>query len=78
MSCLIVGFVSFVDLGDAGVHLAGGRETALEVRVQRGSGKLGSERTCVLETCAMAAGVVDEFINGSLAAVGIVAGVVSN
>jgi len=26
----------------------------------------------------MAAGVVDEFINGSLAAVGIVAGVVSN
>lgn len=53
------GFMSFMNLCDAGVYLSGGGEASLEVGVNRGCGKLGSKRACVLELGAVAAGVVN-------------------
>jgi hypothetical protein len=66
-----------VDLSDA--RICGGRngETAFEVGVYGRGGKLGGQGVGVLCLCAVFACVVDEFVDGGLGAMRVVAVIVS-
>jgi hypothetical protein len=62
-----------VDLSDACQGEVRGRESAFEVRVYGGGRELRAESCGILGFCAVFAGMVDEFVDGGLGAVGVVA-----